>query len=350
MSEQAAESLAAQLREEVRQAQSAEAQYLADLAATAAPSRTGRTSGEAGAATATADADDGESSGGRSAAEDSSRGAPEGDPAMLILTDTSLPERARVELLQRLAASISRRGEFIEALLAIVRDRSDSAAVRRAALQVLDSAAFQVLRFRPYRQAYVDALRDLVDDPDLDLRETAVNDLAQEHDPVVQETLLAGLRGDRPLPVERGLAIRLRAQDDHLDNLPGLKETYSEGGPAARQEAVRLMGSYPAARPTLEAILRDRNESEEVRRQSAASLRHVAPDAFEAAAKQIAVDPSDDPDVRTAALAALLHLGDPERVLADSDFLDRVEVVSRQESTSPVAQIARELLDRRSDR
>jgi len=226
MSEQAAESLAPQLREEVRQAQSAEVQYLADLAATAALSRTGRTSGEARAETATADATGGVSSGGRSAAEDSSRSAPEGEPAMLVLTDTSLPERTRVELLQRLAASISRRGEFIEALLAVVRDRSDSAAVRQAALRVLDSAAFQVLRFRPYRQAYVDALRDLVDDPDPDLRETAVSDLAQEHDSVVQETLLAGLRGDRPLPVERELAIRLRAQDDHLDNLPCLEEMY----------------------------------------------------------------------------------------------------------------------------
>lgn len=206
MSEQAAERLEEELRRELREAQAAQSQYLSELEATAEASRAARSS----------------------RGEDL-RGDVDEDPAMTVLTDTTLPDEPRVEVLQRLGPSLSRRDEFIEALLAILRDTNDSPAVREAALQALGSAAFQVVRFRPHRRAYDDALHDLVADPVPALREAAVSILAQQHDPVVQETLLQGLRGDGPLPVARERAILLLAEDDHLDNLPWLQELYRSG-------------------------------------------------------------------------------------------------------------------------
>jgi hypothetical protein len=252
-------------------------------------------------------------------------------------------------VLDQLGPSLSRRDGFIEALLAILRDRTDSLAVREAALQALGSAAFQVVRFQPYERAYRDALHDLVADPAPALRETAVGILAQEHDPVVQETLLQGLRGDGPLPVERERAILLLAEDDHLDNLPGLQELYRSGSEGARVQAVRFMGSYPDAQATLEGILRDKSEATQVRQQSGASLRNLAPDRFDAIAKAISTDATDDPEVRTACLTDLQHLSDTAEVYADTDFVQRVEDVSNDESAPEVAQVARELLERRPD-
>jgi hypothetical protein len=325
VSERAAENLEEEMRREVSEAQAAHTQYLSDLAATAAASRAARSSTGA----FRTDADE--------------------EPAMTVLTDTSLPEESRVEVLRRLASSISRRAEYVEALLAIVRDRGDSAAVRETALQVLGSAAFQVMRFRPHQQEYDDALHDLVADPVPALRETAVSILALQHDPVVQETLLDGLRGDGPLPVERERAIQLLAEDDHLDNLPWLQEMYRSGSESAREEAVRFMGSYPAAQTILEGILRDRSESTGVRQQSGASLRYLAPDRFEAIAKEISTDTTDDPEVRTACLSALHHLGETDRVYADTDFVNRVRDISSDESAPQVAQVARDLLEQRPD-
>jgi DNA-binding NarL/FixJ family response regulator len=230
MSERAAENLAEKLQREVSEAQAAHSQYLSELAATAEASRAAR-----------------------SAAEEVHPELDE-EPAMTVLTDTSLPEETRVEVLRRLASSISRRDEYIQALVAIVKDRNDSAAVRETALRVLGSAAFQVDRFTPHQAAYEDALHDLVADPVPTLREAAVGILAQRHDPVVQETLLQGLRGEGPLPVERERAILLLAEDDHLENLPWLQELYRSSSEDAREQAVRFMGSYPAARTTLEGI------------------------------------------------------------------------------------------------
>lgn len=319
MSERAAEDLAEKLQREVAEAQAAHSQYLSELAATAAASRAAR-SAEA-------------------------HPEPDEEPAMTVLTDTSLPEETRVQVLRQLASSISRRDEYIEALLAIVRDRGDSSGVRENALRVLGSAAFQVDRFTPHQQAYEDALHDLVADPVPALREAAVGILAQRHDPVVQETLLQGLRGEGPLPVERERAILLLAEDDHLDNLPWLQDLYRSGSEDAREQAVRFMGSYPAAQTTLEGILRDKSESTGVRQQSGAALRYLAPDRFEEVAKDISTDTTDDPEVRTASLRALQHLGDTARVYADTDFVNRVRDVSSDESAPQVAEVARDLLE-----
>jgi HEAT repeats len=319
VSERAAEDLAEKLQREVAEAQAAHSQYLSELAATAAASRAAR-SAEA-------------------------HPEPDEEPAMTVLTDTSLPEETRVQVLRQLASSISRRDEYIEALLAIVRDRGDSSGVRENALRVLGSAAFQVDRFTPHQQAYEDALHDLVADPVPALREAAVGILAQRHDPVVQETLLQGLRGEGPLPVERERAILLLAEDDHLDNLPWLQDLYRSGSEDAREQAVRFMGSYPAAQTTLEGILRDKSESTGVRQQSGAALRYLAPDRFEEVAKDISTDTTDDPEVRTASLRALQHLGDTARVYADTDFVNRVRDVSSDESAPQVAEVARDLLE-----
>jgi hypothetical protein len=333
VSERAAEDLAQQMREQLRQAQEAHARYLSELEQTASGSRARR------AAAGGAAAEDR-----RATAGEDRTGIPEDDPAMIVLTDTSLPTGSRVGVLRRLASSLSRRPESIQALLRIARDRDDDPAVRDEALRVLGSAAFQVARFAPYRQDYQDALHDLIDDPVPALREQAVTVLAQEHDRVVQEALLAGLRGERELPVEREGAILLLAEDDHLDNLPWLQQLYRSGSADAREQAVRFMGSYPEARAMLEEILRDKGEASGVRQQSAASLRSLDPDRFEQVAKQVATDGADYPEIRVASLTALRHLGDPERVRADSAFADRVRELRADASSAEVAQAARDFL------
>ncbi|OLT14291.1 hypothetical protein BJF78_02195 [Pseudonocardia sp. CNS-139] len=150
--------------------------------------------------------------------------------------------------------------------------------------------------------------------------------------------------------MSRERAILLLAEDDHLDNLPYLRELYREGDETARTEAVRHMASYPEARTTLEDVLRDRAEAGDVRRQSAAALRYLAPERFEAVAKEIAVDADEDQEVRTECLTALARLGDTERVYADADFVDRVRAVGGDDRAPQVARVARQMLDERPDR
>ena len=270
------------------------------------------------------------------------------EPALVVLKDKTLPAETRVAVIQRLAAGISRRHDFIEALLAIVQDADDDAEVRAAALQLLGAAAFQVARFGPHEDAYKQALRNLVTDDDATLRETAVDTLALDHDPEIQQVLLAGLQGDGPIPVPRERAIQLLAEDDHLDNLPLLQELYESDSDDLRQDAIRLMSAYPAARETLESVLQDRDEATQVRQQSAASLYNVAPERFEELAKQIATDATDYDEVRTISLRTLQHLAD-DSVYDDGDFLRALEEVGADDAESPVAKYARSFIEQRPD-
>jgi hypothetical protein len=269
---------------------------------------------------------------------------------MVVLGNRDLDPSDRAGVIERLDGSMIRRPDVIEMLLGVAGDRGDAPAVRAAALTALGAAAFQVRLFAPFEVAYEGLLRDLVDDGDDGLREAAVAALAVRHDGEIQRRLQAGLRGDAELPVARERAIQLLAEDDHLDNLPWLVELYDQGGPAARSEAARMMGSYPAARERLEAILRDRGEDGDVRQQSAASLRALAPERFEAAAKEIVMDGGDDPDVRVACLHTLQHLGDAERVFGDQAFVERVAALGDDDSAPELARVARGMIEQRDSR
>ena len=285
MAESAAERLKREMEAELRTAEAERDGFLSKLQ-------------RAGAINETADAE-----GGLEAV------AADEPPALTVLRDKTQPAAIRLEVLDHLGLPIADFGDTVEALLAIVQDNEDDPELRQAALRILGSAAFQVVRFRPHEQAYQQALRNLCGDTDASLREAAVAILAGQHDPEVQQLLLRGLEGTGTLPVARERAIQLLAEDDHLDNLPWLKQLFESGSDDARQEAVRLMGSYPEAAETLETILRDKDESPEVRQQSAASLRNLAPERFETAAKEIAADASEHPALRAASTQAVEHLG-----------------------------------------
>ena len=268
-----------------------------------------------------------------------------GLPPLSLLMDKSQPDATRTEVLQRFAASITRSDEYITAMLAIVRDQAERVpAVRATALNVLGSAAFQVARFQAHRSAYDAVLHDLVTDPETRLREVAITELAVSHDPDVQQTLLDGLNGAGALPVARDRAIQLLAEDDHLDNLPWLRELYDQGSDDARQEAVRLMGSYPSAVEQLEVVLRDRAESTQVRQQSAASLRHLDRRRFELVAKAIAIDEDEEPDVRATSLHTLRHLSDNATLHGDAKFMERLRAIGSDGSAPDLARCAREIL------
>jgi hypothetical protein len=318
MAEQAAQRLKQELERQLGASEAARDSYLSQLADTAATSRANATDEVAG----------------------------DEEPALTVLKDKTLPAETRVDLLRRLTAGIIRHDSYIEALLAIVQDGDDDAEVRSATLRVLATAAFSAARFRAYEQSYEQALRNLVTDGDARLREAAVVALAVRHDPEVQQTLLAGLQGDGPLPVARERAIQLLAEDDHLDNLPWLRELYDSASDDLRQEAVRLMSSYADASELLETVIRDKDEATQVRQQSAASLRNVAPERFEDVAKEIVTDSSDYPEVRTVSLVTLQHLGCSERVYGDADFLRRLEDIGADESAPEVARHARDLIER----
>jgi hypothetical protein len=267
------------------------------------------------------------------------------EAARSVLADRAEPAERRLEVLRRIGGAIVRLPGGVDTLLEIAAEPDDDPAVRRAATSLLGVAAFEVVRFRPHRTAYVDLLRSLINDPVPELRDTAVSTLAAEQDEVVQQVLVDGLRGRGPLPVGRNRAIELLAEDDHLDTLPWLRQLYASTEEGDRAAAVRFMGAHPAAVDEVTQILQDRTETATVRRQGAAALRNIAPERFDAVAKEIVVDPSDDPAVRAGCLNSLRLPDDGAAVYNDPDFLDRIRTVAEESADNDVASLAQEILD-----
>ena len=267
------------------------------------------------------------------------------DAAIAALTDSGRPTDRRAEVLRRSRSVLISSDSGVDCLIRGVGDSGADPSLRGAALGALRAAAFFVDVFAPHRTAYLDLLRTLLTDADAGLRERAVSTLATEHDPVLQESLAAGLDGEGTLPVARATAIRALAEDDHLDNVPRLRELLASDSPDQRQEAIRYLGSYPEARETVEAGLRDQDEYRGGRQQGAASSRALDPERFQQVAKEIAADSGDYADVRAVSLTALEHLGDTQRVFRDDAFLDQVREIRDEGAAPQAAAAARDMLD-----
>jgi hypothetical protein len=229
--------------------------------------------------------------------------------------------------MNELIASLIRRAyqeeEALDQLFAIVSDPSADVLQRRAALEGLRELAIASRVLKERNVQLITMLRGLVEDPDQELRETAISMLAQRKDEFVQRRLLDGLeRREEPL-VDDAQAIVLLGNDIHAGFIPTMRRLAKESpDQAVRLEATKLLAADPASADLLFEIFDDKGEDDEVRRASASALMSVARERFEPRAKEAVLDEDDTEQVRAASLTALTHFAGPEQI--DSDFIARV--------------------------
>jgi hypothetical protein len=218
-------------------------------------------------------------------------------------------------------------------LLGIVEDSSEKPEMRRKALQALQALSFNVPLFAKIRPALIATLRKVIEDPDPELREMAIEGLAQDKDEYVQRRLLAGLKREEEPLVEDENAIQFLAYDIHAEHFPILRTLAKESSePSTRREAVKVLAADTESADLLYEIYDDKGEDDEVRNASAGALLAVDPVRFEERAKQAVVDDSDAEAVRAASLTALTYFANPTAITSDTDF---VKQVSRVETAVP---------------
>jgi HEAT repeat protein len=223
-------------------------------------------------------------------------------------------------------------------LLEIAGDRTADLGERRAALQAVRELAFTSRFFGPINVELITTLRNLLDEPDQQLRETAASMLAQRKDEFVQRRLLDGLeRRDTPL-VDDPKAIALLGYDIHAAFFPTMRRLAKESpDQATRLEAIKLLAADPSSADLLMDVFDDKGEDDEVRRASASALMSVARDRFEPRAKEAVLDESDSEPVRAASLTALTHFADPAGLAGDSEFIAGVANVDTSGSSRLIA-------------
>ena len=221
----------------------------------------------------------------------------------------------------------------LQASLDVLRDREQPIKVRLAALQSLQAATFSVIEFEPYREDYMATLREIVDDPDEELRQRVLGILAREKDGYVQKRLLEGLQDPSKALVPPEKALQLLSYDVHADAYPIAREIVKDApNPEAKREALRLLSADASSAPVFEKLLRDKDEDRDIRQISAAALQAVKPKRFQEQAREMLLDDKEYDDIQATALTALEQFGDEKAVMKDSKLMKRAEQLGNAKS------------------
>ncbi len=220
-----------------------------------------------------------------------------------------------------------------QAALNVLRDREQPIKVRLAALQSLQSASFSVIEFEPYREDYLATLREIVDDPDEELRQRVLGILAREKDGYVQKRLLEGLQDPSKALVPPEKALQLLSYDVHAEAYPIAREIVNDPpNPEAKREALRLLSADASSAPVFEKLLRDKEEDRDVRQISAVALQAVKPKRFQEQARELVMDDKEYDDIQATAWAGLAQFGDEKAVAKDQKLMKRAEESGKAKS------------------
>ncbi len=221
----------------------------------------------------------------------------------------------------------------LQASLNVLRDRTQPIKVRLAALQSLQAATFSVIEFEPYREDYLATLRELVDDPDPELRQRVLGILAREKDGYTQQKLLEGLQDPAKALVPPEKALQLLSYDVHAEAYPVARDIVNQPpNPEAKREALRLLAADANSAPVFEKLMRDKDEDREIRQISAASLQAMKPKQFQEQARELLFDSKEYDDIQATALTALAQFGDEKVMEKDEKLLKRVNELGKGKS------------------
>jgi HEAT repeat protein len=207
--------------------------------------------------------------------------------------------------------------------------------------------AFTSTLFMSKRPDFLAALRSIVEDPDVAVRQAAIEVLAMEKDEYVQRRLNEGLDDPSRALVSPEKAIQLLGQDVHAELYPRLREVVQNPpSPAAREEAVRLLAGDPESRELLVNLVRDKGEDLKVRTLSAAALQSVDPVEFTEQARQIVLDDAEDEDLRLTGLTGLTHFEEQSFLIPDREFMEGLERIKRESASDQLKQAVDRYLNR----
>jgi len=232
-----------------------------------------------------------------------------------------------------------------QAMLKVLRDGDEPIQVRLAALASLQAASFSVVAFESCRSDYTAALRAVVDDPDLELRQRVLGLLAREKDGYAQKKLLDGLENPAKALVPPEKALQLLGYDVHADAYRLARKIVDKPpSDVAKREALRLLAADTSAKPVFEKILSDKNEAPEYRQISAAALHAIAPDALQRHARSILLDNSESEEIQATSLTAITQFGDERKIADDSELRKRVDRLNSAAPSAKVKQSAKRFI------
>ena len=267
--------------------------------------------------------------------------------AMSVAKNARRTVRERVAALAEVSLAVCESDKNLQAVLDVLRNKEEPVEVRLAAMDALATAAFRVMVFEPCREDYIATLREVAQDPNPEIRESALGLLAGEKDGFAQKKLLEGLKDRKKALVPPEKALQLLSYDVHGEAYSVARDIVSNPPSTdAKREALRLLAADATAAPLFEKLLRDKDELREVRQISASALHALKPEKFKEHAREMLLDRSEYDDIQATSLTALAQFGDDEAIGKDKALLQSVNRLSRGKASSKYKQSARRFLSK----
>jgi hypothetical protein len=268
--------------------------------------------------------------------------------AMAAATDSRRATKERVAAIGNVTQVLEGEGENLEKMMQVLRDSSEPIAVRIAALETIQAASFAVVEFESHRGDYLATLRAVATDPDPELRRRVLGLLAREKDGFALQKLLAGLQEPEKALVPPEKALQLLSYDLHAEAYP-IARMIVENPPneEAKVEALRLLAADASSQPLLERLLRDKDQTKEVRQVCASALQSIAPEKLQTHARAMVLDSKEYDDIQATSLTALTQFGNAAKVAKDEKLVARIGSLKKAES-SKLKQGARTFLSKYS--
>jgi HEAT repeat protein len=266
---------------------------------------------------------------------------------MSVATNARGAVKARVAALAEAPLAVCESDQNLQAVLGVVRNQEEPVEVRLAAMDTLATAAFSVIAFESCRKDYIATLREVAQDPNPKIRESALGLLAGLKDGFAQKKLLEGLKDPEKALVPPEKALQLLSYDVHAEAYPVARDIVSNPpSKDAKREALRLLAADANSAPLFEKLLRDKDELREIRQISASALHALRPDKFQAHAREMLLDPSEYEDIQATSLTALTQFGDATAMGDDKALLKSVTRLGGKAASAKYKQSARQFLSK----
>jgi hypothetical protein len=268
--------------------------------------------------------------------------------AVAIATSAKKSIKERVAAMARVGPAVCEKDNKLQAILKILRDTNEPTPVRLAALQALQAASFAAVQFESCRPDYLATLRAVATDPDAEIRQRVLGILARRKDGFAQQRLLEGLQQPEKALVPPEKALQLLGYDLHAEAYPIARALVNNPpSEAVKREALRLLAADASSKPLFERILRDKDETKEIRQLSASALQSIAPETLQTHAREIVLDPRDYDDIQATSLTALTQFGSAAEVGQDKKLMKLVGSL-KTAASSKLKQGARHFLTKYS--
>lgn len=267
--------------------------------------------------------------------------------AMSVATNARSTVKERVTAMAEAPLAVTESDKHLQAVIGVLRNKEEPVEVRMAAMDTLATAAFSVIAFESCRKDYIAALREVAQDPNPEIRHSALGLLAGEKDGFAQKKLLEGLKEPEKALVSAEKALQLLSYDTHAESYAVARDIVSKPpSEDARREALRLLAADATSAPMFEKLLRDKDELREVRQISASALQALKPDKFQEHAREMLLDKSEYDDIQATSLTAMTQFGDDAAIAEDKPLLASVNRMSTGKASAKYKQSARRFLNK----